>query len=355
MTRFLLCPAAFLSVVIGGSCMVTSPSAPVGYVEVPLTAAGAGGAIYRLPPTARLGLSNASFAGFFLLDGDAPSMTVHVPPGDYTVSLIDDAGDTTQWPLIRENPDGSTMTVPATLDLTPAISVAENQMTALVIRFHIVGVGPVSFSVGSVQVSVEVDGTAASSVVIQIVAPSLVAGSVGYDSTTPAALRPRLPALGNTGDSYVLTAHTVGAWSMTQTGVICAPVTVTIDATGPHGLAAYVAEALPAGTMELCVLQGDPQSEVVINFSRQGSAITPLLSDLTAQRFFLSSGVVAIFTASVFDGTTLHLENLLGALPALVGIFGEIDAQISTVPGTGPNRWYVFSESGNGTLGLTPQ
>jgi len=91
--------------------------------------------------------------------------------------------------------------------------------------------------------------------------------------------------------------------------------------------------------------------------SREGAATTPLLSDLSAQRFSILYGLQVIFAADVFDGSILHLEALLGTAPAFVGIAADIDAQIGTLPGGGTvtDRWYSFSENGNGTISLMPQ
>ena len=148
MTRSLVGLAAVLFVAVRTvGCTEAPASESLGHIAIPLTAPGAGGATYRLPPNTSLFLSGAGFFGRFSLDDDAPSLTVDVPPGDYSVFLSFD-GDTTTWPLRRQNADGTIQIVPGTLDLTSTITVTENQTTSLVIRFHVAGIVPITFRLG---------------------------------------------------------------------------------------------------------------------------------------------------------------------------------------------------------------
>jgi hypothetical protein len=347
MTRFLLGIAPFLFVFAGSAGCTEAPES-VGSISIALTAPGAGGSTYRLPPGTSLFLSTPTFGRQLSLDDDAPSVTVQVPPGDYSVSLFDSGGDTTVWPLQRQNADGTTETVSGTLDLTPTISVVENQTTDLVIRFHVVG-SSVTFSMGSVDVSVDVDETPSpSSWDIVFSVPSLVVWNVTIGATAPAELPPRLPALNDTGDRYTLTLHTVGAWFITQPNAVCIQITgSSIDAGGNPGFIELIAEAPPSGDAQLCLNQ-DNGGSLVISFNRQGHATTPLLSDLSDGAFLINYSVEAAFFTSVFDGTKLHFEALLGTRFAFLSMNGHI----STFPGFDP--WYSMAENGNGTLTVTP-
>ena len=332
------------------------PAAPesLGHIAIPLSAPGPGGATYRLPPDTLLFLSGVGFFGRFSLDGDAPSLTVDVPPGDYSVSLSDSSGDTTIWPLSRQNPDGTSDIVPATLDLTSMITVTKDRTTSLVIRFHAAGIVPITFSLGSVDVTVVVDETPAS-FDFEFEAPALTVASAVFSATAPAALASRLPATNDTGDRYVLHAQTTSQWSMVQSDVVCAQVNLSIEAGGNQGFIDMVTEAPASGNEQLCIIQGQsPFAQISATVFHEGPATTPLLSDLGDHPYFITHALDSFIEGNVFDGRTLHLEALAGAHSAPMHLFAEIVAEIPDANGgTTFDSWYLYNANGAGTTTLT--
>jgi hypothetical protein len=354
--RSLSCLAAFVLAAAAAGCMQAPAPESTGYISIPLTATGAGGVIYRMPPNTQLNLSQGGqFVAGFGLDGDATSQTLEVAAGDYGVSLIDLAGDTTVWPLTRVNPDGTTEVVQGLLDLTPTITVADHQTTPLVIRFQVGGIGPITFHVGAIDVSVEVDETGATAFDFTITGPSLTTGFVFAGPNAPAALAPRLPALNDSGDSYTVTMHTTGPWQFLVANLLCAPATATVSATGNQGFVELMGEATPTGFDQLCLQQVAPQQAFLfMSFFRQGPAATPLLSDLGDQQYFVGHDFSAQVAADVFDGFTLDLRPLAGAHPASLFVFGNISAETSTPDGgTTFDTWYQLDEIGDATITLT--
>jgi hypothetical protein len=346
--------------VFAGSVGCTEGPAPesIGYLSIPLTASGPGGATYHLPPVTSLFVSGVGFFGSFSLDDDAAVKTVKIPPGNYSVFLSDANGDATVFPLMRENADGTFDTVPGTLDLTPTITVTENETTALVIRFHVPIVGPITFAVGSVDVSVAVDETAATSFDIELSVHELTTSFVTVGDTAPTELAPRLPATGDTGHSYVASMHTTGPWAFVFTGTVCVPVTGSVHAGGNQGFADLVAEAPPTGEQQLCIQQVTPeQAFISLSFFAAGTPTTPLLSDLPARQFFVNHGIFfPQFDAMLFDGTTLRLKALEGLHTASTTVAGSIGAEVDTPDGgTTIEFWQSFGESGTGTITLTPR
>ncbi len=334
----------------------TGPSAPesLGHIVVPLTAPGAGGATYRLPPNTLLSLSSAGFFGNFSLDDDAPSLTVDVPPGDYSVFLSDSNGDTTIWPLSRQNANGTMEIVPAMLDLTSMITVTKDQTTALVIRFHVAGIVPITFSLGSVDVTVVVDETPAS-LDFEFEAPALTVASVVFSDTAPAELASRLPAAGSTGDRYVVHVQTTGPWSMLGPDFVCVQVNLSIDAGGSQGFIDMVTEAPSSGNEQLCIAQAQSSfPQIIINVSHEGPATTPLLSDLGDHPYFISHSLNSLIAGSVFDGRTLHLELLAGAHSTPMHLFSEIVAEFPGANGEITfDHWYLYNANGAGITTLT--
>lgn len=353
MARSLSCLAALLFVAGGVGCAEAPASGPTGYLTVPLVAPGAGGVTYRLPPDSVLVLERAGNIEAFGIGGDERSQTVEVASGDYNVSLIDNAGDTTVWPLTKLNPDGTTETVQGVIDLAPTLTVVEHQTTSLVIRFHVAAIGAISFDVGAIDVSVEVDETAATGFDVTITAPSLTAGFVLVGAHAPSALPPRLPALFATGDGYSVTAHTTGPWSIVTSNFICAPVTVSVSATGNPGWVNLVAEAPPADVTSLCIQQAGPQQAFVfMAFFRTGGPTTPLLADLGDRQYFFEQDVSAQIAADLFDGFTLDLRRLSGPHPASLFVFATIATPRVDPPNTAFDTWYQVDESGNATVSL---
>jgi hypothetical protein len=353
--RSFSCLTVFVIAAAGAGCMQAPASEPTGYITVPLTAPGPGGVSYRLPADAGLSLTQPGLTHFFGLDPDATSQTVEVPSGDWSVSLTDLAGDTTIWPLTRVNPDGTTEVIQALLDLTPTITVVDHQTTSLVIRFHVPAIGPITFHVGSIAISVEVDETPATAFDFTITAPSLTASIVFVGNTAPAALAPRLPAQDSTGDGYTATAHTIGPWSFVVSDVVCAPVSASISATGNQGFVELVAEAPPTDFEELCIQQIGPQQAMLeMSFFRNGTATTPLLSDLGDQQYFVGHELSIQVAANLFDGFTLDLRPLAGAHSGSLSVFGIITNETATPDGAPLfDSWYNLLDSGDSTVTLT--
>ena len=360
MTRHVLCPAVCLFAAAAGSACV-EPARSMGYVEVALTAPGPDGSTYRLPFDTLLVFDRPEFHGVFSLADDVPSKTLQVPPGDYALSLVDHDGDTAVWPLILEDADGRTTTVPTSLDLPAMLRVTEDQTTALVIRFHIPNLEPITFSVGSVDVSVAVDVTPATSIDLEVgVLPGVLVPFVGFSGpSTPAALRPRLTATGDRGDGYLVSMHVVGPWAIVSENVVCAPATASIRTGGNPGFVNLIAEAPPLAAQPLCLRQDAPGlTQVSMRFTRQGASTTPLLADLGAPQYSVSHGLFAtVDGADVFDGRTLHLDAIAGVHAVQFGMFAEVSAQIGTRPDGAPvtEQWYEVNEAGVVAMVVAPR
>jgi len=351
MTRLSSVSVVFLSVAFGAAGCAEAPEAiQVGEIAVPLTATGASGAVYRLPAGTALSLFDDPVTASFPLDGDTPSITVRVSPGTYSALLFTPSGIPMSWPLIRQNADGTTETVPATLDPIPPVTVVENQTASLTVRFHVASAGGITFQTGSVQVGVEVDDVPPFELTIDI--PSLTTTFVGTTDATPSALAPRLPALGSTGQRYRVVARTTGPWTIASELSVCAPVTTEINAAGQGQFTDLLAEATGSTTVQLCLSQSATGVFLDLNFFRFGTPITPLLSDLTTQSVDVAYFVEAFVSGNVFDGTTLRLDGLAGTRSGSGFLFGDIQALGSDT--TKLDRWFDFEEDGAATVSVSP-
>lgn len=344
--------ACLVLAIAAGGCASAPPSGAVGHVDIPLTASGANGAIYRLPAGTILELFSATFFNDFALDGDDPAATVDLPPGTYGAELFNAAGFTTVWPLTRQNPDGSTETVQASLDALPSFTVTEGQTTPLEIRFHVGLAGDISFAHGSALAFVDVDETAATSFQFAFDLPSLTTTIASATADAPPQLAARLPAVGSADQSYSAVARTTGPFILSSTAQVCAPATVTITAaSGPGQFTDLLNEATDPANASLCIDQISPvATTVVLTATRVGLPATPLLSDLTDQTVGVFYNVQASFGAQVIEGTTLHLGALTGARAATTVLFGEI----LELTGDTFTEWFELQDNGTGTETMTP-
>jgi hypothetical protein len=352
MTRSIFHLTVFLVAIVSAGCVAAPPSEPVGSIEVPLTAAGANGATYRLPPNTLLVVASGTFSDSFPLDGEAPSLTVNLPPGVYSVSLFNSAGFGSTWPLTRQNADGTVETVQATLlDLMPILTVAEGQTTPLAIRFHVATAGPISFSHGTALVFVEIDEANATSFQFVLDALSLSTLDVRSSPFAPPELAPRLPAPGSTGQSYRMTAQTIAPWFLLSSNMVCAHVSATVEGAGDGRWADLLFEAQSADQAFICLQQIGPQrASIAFSTGHTGAAVTPLLADLGDRIYAVSYRASGEVAADAFDGTTLHLSTIAGTRSSSI----SLSANISVIEGPGAQPWLDLFELGDGTTTMTP-
>jgi hypothetical protein len=352
MTRFSSTSVVLLSIALGAvGCAEAPDAAKVGEISVPLTAAGSSGAVYHLPPGTSLSLFNDPVLASFSLDGDAPSVTVSVSPGTYSALLFTQSGVPDTWPLIRQNADGTTETVQATLDPIPSVTVVADQTVPLTIHFHAAPAGGgITFQTGAVQVMIDVDDVPPFEFTIDM--PSLTTTFIDTSEATPPVLPSRLPALGSAGQSYRVVARTTGRWTIGADATVCVPVTTAFEASGQQLFVDLLAETTGSVAVQLCLSQVGTSVGLDLNFFRSGTPLTPLLSDLTTREvdvLYVAEAIVD--AANVFDGTTLRLDRLTGTRSGTGLVFGDIQALRSD---NTFERWFDIEEDGAATVTLSP-
>jgi hypothetical protein len=209
--------------VVVAACGV-EPALVSGHIEVALVAPGTGGVSYRLPAGTALSLGSEAFHAAFALDGDGTLASFDVPPGDYAPTLVHAQGYTSTWPLERTKADGSTDTVDAELSMPSLVTVTENQTTNLVIHFTVATSETIVFARGTLDTTVAVDQTTATSYRISIAVPELDFGNATFGDAAPDALRSLLPSTPAALGMLRIDVHTSGPWSWTAPGQACAPI-----------------------------------------------------------------------------------------------------------------------------------
>lgn len=328
----------------------TAEAGDVGTIGVALTASDASGTTYRLTPGARLIMSGGTFYDEFALDGDQAVVRIDVPPGDYTAELFHDAGHTVQWPLERRTPDGTTDTVWANL-VTPMpapVTITTGGLTNLVLRFELPDLGLITFDEGSVNVSIEVVGSTPSSLDVGLVG-ALDVSAVTVDPAAPAALAPRLPAVGATAIGFDLAGHISGPWTKSSATGACAP--VTLAASSNHaGIADLLTEAGADASFCVDASGGAVSGELVA--LRAGTPTTATFTGLGDGNYLFVSLASVTLPAAVFDGERLDLDPLVGVHTYPATALTRVSVR---APGaTTRTVWYRASYSGQLALSLTP-
>jgi hypothetical protein len=237
--------------------------------------------------------------------------------------------------------------------------VTEGQTTSLVVRFRIPVIGPIVFTTGTVEISIDVVETETTSIDLVIAAPSLTVQSVSLGDLAPAQLVSRLPSVNDSADSETVTIHTDGPWHAVTADLVCAPVVITVGAMGSAGFVNLAAEAPPSGNEEMCIQGGGPgQHRTLINVGlfRVGSALTPLLSDLGDRQFLIEHLAGFWIEEDLFDGSHVALDRISGTQSVEFDVSAVIFEMVGTpAGGTDFNFWADVFETGNGTLTVTPR
>ena len=328
----------------------TEPRAELGDVTLALTAPASDGSIYRLTPGTRLALYGGPFYDEYALDGDGV-VRVELPPGAFQAELLHPDGYDAVWPLERREPDGTVSTVLATLTtMMPAsVTVVADASTPLVLSFQVEHVGPVTFASGDLDVSIDVDEIPSDGGNLAIAHGDLTAASVTVEPGAPPALGVLLPAVGQGGNLRV-SVRTIGEWARTSATGACAEAEVAGHVIGGHdGFVELLIEAASATGAQLCVYTADGASQAELFFYRFGPAASSLLGGFGDHDFLTYGSVLVDLPEVIFDGHTLHLDDLVGVRDLPATLVTAVSARPAAT--TGPRaRWYRGTFTGTMTF-----
>lgn len=325
-----------------------------GTVGVALTASDATGATYRLTPGARLVMMGGTYYEEFSLDGDSAFVRIDVPPGDYSAEAMHDTIEGLLWPLERRLPTGETEIVYATLTtpMPAAVTIANDALTNLVLRFSVPDIGPITFDEGSVDVAIEVTGSSPSGLDLASDA-ALDVATVTIGPTAPEALAPRLPALGDVDLVHHARAAFDGAWYRTSATTACTETVVNELAASHPGVADILTEA--GANLDVCITlgaAGQPQAYLT-TIGVSTAPFTGTFSDLGVGSYMFVTRVIVDLPASVWDGEVLDLAPLVGPHELTATAMTRVSFR---GPGeTARRTWHQATYTGTISLGLQPR
>lgn len=307
----------FLSVAAFAGCgkVSTRPDVPTGSVTVALATTGSDGATYQFPSGTELETVNGSgFNGFFPIDGSETVLTETIPVGLYQAFLITPNGSPLQ--LVRTL-NGMSQTVPATwTDPQPFnFTVMQNMTTPIVLHFSVAGLGDITFQVGRLQVSIDVNSTTTTmptggqeSATMTINSQTLAPG-LGLE--TPLGL-----AVGEV-DAVSISISLTGPFTQQTNGFVCAFGTLSAIS-APTSSAAFTAlveelAGTPASFVSLCIFDAGTNDFVELTVVRFGAAPADQQAFLPGSNYQFSS-FLEFQAGDIFDGTTLRLSELAGPI-----------------------------------------
>ena len=280
------------------------------HVSLALHAPGPDGRTYRLPSSSFFHIEDAAGSvNSVFIGGPQANVVFTVQVGTYAGRARDEspAGDRTgsRWQLLRENGDGTTNTVSASL-LNPdeSFTVVAGQTTHVALNFVVHGVGDVVFVTGKLDVRVAVTMDKVPATGGQINGELAVTSQRLQGS---AALNDALRATPGTTLPVQIAFRLAGPWLHRITSVCNNVVDVTITTGGEHdGLRAFISEVLTPSSTSLCIFES---GFISFNLSRNGAATSALASELPGPHAF-SFNLFGTGPAGLWDGTTLTLSQL---------------------------------------------
>ena len=330
----------------------TSPSqenARVGTLEAALSAVGPDGATYSLQQGTFLQLINQGAYNGVYFNTQQATQTFSLPAGSWTANLFTPNGTTTGWQLNRAA-DGGTSSVPATyVDTNPySFTIAAGQTTGLVFHFNVGGVGPVTFTSGSLATSLQVDaGTSPAK-------GGALAGTATYyhgNYNGSAAFNSLMSVTTTTTSNFTMSLTLTGPFTMNPDQA-CAPFSATMTATSSHaGVQANLNE-LSGGTGQICIGDANQNHQVQITVNRAGTPNTAALKAVLTTSSSFYGSFIGTSPTPLFDGTTLSLQKLSGAVPLTLG---SVDALLYIYDGSGNILAGTYGTGNDSdTLAITP-
>jgi len=343
-----------VAVLAGCGKASTGSNAPSGSVTVALATTGSDGATYQFPAGTSLEVfSSNGFFGSFPIDGAETVLSEMVPVGPYQAQLAFPSNGPVQ--LVRTL-NGMSQTVAATWsDPQPfTFTIFQNMTTPVVLHFSVVGLGDVTFQIGRLLVSIDVNATtttmptgAQQSGVVTVSTQTIVPG---FGLETPLGL-----TVGEV-DSESISVSLTAAFQPSSPGVACA--TGTLSAiSAPMSSAAFTAlveelEGTPAASVSVCVFDEGTTDIVTLEPARFGAAPADQQAFLPGSNYDFIA-FVQFTVGDVYDGTTLKLSQL-GVPIALGSGNGAIWEHLIFDFDTNQSLEFSFGNIGSGTFQLTP-
>jgi hypothetical protein len=328
-----------------GSEGAAQPAEHTGTLSAALSATGPDGATYKFLGGTRLQVSTPQWMTSYPIDGPEAVFTKQFAVGDYTL-------DVTTSTVLERTYNGVSKIVSAEwLDPHPIpFSIVENQTTSVVLHFRVTGLGDITFAVGNLAVTVEVENATTTNATkaredgtISVTSQTFADPAAPY--AAPLTVDPATPHFQGIG------VHATGPWEHRFGTMVCRPVTVASfsNSNGDDPIFNRLLQMLGSGTGELCIADQGAQDSFILNLVANGPVPANQAAYLPEASYFRNvfvSGQIG----DVFDGATLRQAMLSDGVTISSGQF----MHLLTSNATGTQLTRLDASFSGGTFLLEP-
>jgi hypothetical protein len=341
----LVLPAASVMVAGCGSEAPAPPAEHTGTLSAALSTTGPDGATYKFLNGTRLQVATPQWMTSFPVDGPEAVFTKQLAVGSYTLEL-------TTWTVLERTYNGVSKIVQAEwLDPHPIpFSILENQTTPVVLHFRVTGLGDITFAVGNLAVTVEVENATTTNATRAREDGTFTVNSQTFADpaapyAAPLTVDPAVTHFQGIG------VNATGPWEHRFGTMVCRPVSVAAisNSTGDDPVQRRLFQILVGGAGELCIADQGAQDSFTLNLVAEGAVPgdqTAYLPEPSYFRNIFVSGSIG----DVFDGATLRQTVLAEGVPVSSGQFMHL--LISNTTGTQLTR--LDGSFSGGTFALEP-
>jgi hypothetical protein len=275
------------------------------------------GGTYSFPPGTLLRIAGPVALEWQPIDGPETVFSLDLPPGVYELEF-DFPGN----PQLRRTKDGESQLVAAqwTEPQPFKVTIEEDETTTATFHFLVKGLGVVTFSIGTLDVTLDV--TSSTSISMSAAAEGEVdLYSQTYNDST-AAYAAALGVDVNTIHSLALSVVSTGDWIQSGSSGVCKTVAAQqVTGSADLGWSRRLAQ-LSGATGHLCVRNRGAADWVIIQLRRYNSAAPAdqlgYLPNSYQFEIYVGGAV-----GDVFDGSTLNEAALATATPLTDGVFDQ--------------------------------
>jgi len=299
---------ALMSPVVAG-CSGEAPTEETqatGSFSAALQTTGSDGANYRFAAGTSLQLtlqSTAFFSDFIALDGTENQITRTLATGNYLAQLVYNGSINGPYQLEKTQNGATTLVAATLLNVVPlTFDILDGQTTALVLSFRVDGLGDLTFTVGNLDVTLNVSEQNTSGTEVRWNGTTQI-GLAQNDMSLSAEAQALLAV--NVGDVYGFSVvfDMVENWHLARPGAVCANGTITsITFPAGTGFGARMAQMIGAGG-QACVFDNGGNDQVYITST---GFTTPPEQQMALPGAYSFNFFIDGYGGDVFNGTTFQ-------------------------------------------------
>jgi hypothetical protein len=292
-----------------------------GTLTAALSTTGPDGATYKFVNNTRLNIytavnsRGASYGIVAPIDGAETVFTKRLPVGTYTLGLTQSNG-------LERTLNGVTTVVAAEwLDPPDAtFDVVENQTIPVVLHFRVTGIGDITFAMGSVAVTLDVEQTTTTNVSKAREGGNITVTSERFADPAASYVAPLTMTTG-TSHPQAVTVSLSGSWENRLGLSVCRPATIASYSWAATDQALRLRlEQVAAGDGELCFNDNGAADYFSLHVTRLGPAPADQTSFLPEASYFAVLNITGV-VGDVFDGVTLRQSALADGVTVSNGSF----------------------------------